>query len=120
MRWSRSAGPGSHPPRRAARRRAGRHGALATAARRGPVSAFVASPGAPTPPSRPATPIVAARTPARLRSRRSHHSRIAPVALLAPRVAAVVVAKLLPEARLIRRQQLKPTHPLRALPEVEM
>src|SRR5215207_6479188 len=42
------------------------------------------------------------------------------VALLAPRVAAVVVAELLPEPRLVAFEQREAAQPLRALPEVQV
>src|SRR3954470_14514809 len=45
---------------------------------------------------------------------------VAPVALLFPRVAAVVVAVGLPEAGLVVVEELDAAHPLGALPEVEM
>src|SRR5271166_2077947 len=45
---------------------------------------------------------------------------VALVALLEPRVAVVVVAVDLPEARLVVVQQTQPGHPLRALPEVQV
>src|SRR3954471_23631413 len=45
---------------------------------------------------------------------------VAPVALLFPRVAVVVVAVVLPEARLVLGAQLEAAHPLGALPEVEV
>src|SRR6266480_1021997 len=42
------------------------------------------------------------------------------VALLSPRIAAVMIAELLPKTGLVTVQQLKPAHPLRALPEIEV
>src|SRR5215212_695013 len=45
---------------------------------------------------------------------------VSPVALLAPRVAVVVVAQRLPETRLVVRQEPEAPDPLGALPEVEM
>src|SRR4051812_9552913 len=45
---------------------------------------------------------------------------VAPVALLAPRVAVVVVAERLPEAGLVLRHEDEAAHPLGALPEVQM
>src|SRR4029078_10387077 len=45
---------------------------------------------------------------------------VATVALFAPWVAMVVIAKRLPEARVVLRQQPQSSHPLRALPEVEV
>src|SRR5947209_15211801 len=45
---------------------------------------------------------------------------VAPVALLTPRVSAVVVAEALPEAGLVTLADLEPAHPFRALPEVQV
>src|SRR4051794_13387709 len=45
---------------------------------------------------------------------------VAPVALLAPRVAVVVVAGELPEPGLVVDGQRQPAPPLRALPEVQV
>src|SRR6266545_4644278 len=45
---------------------------------------------------------------------------VAPVPLLAPWIAVVVVAVLLPEARRVLGAQRQPAHPLRALPEIEV
>src|SRR5215470_19496942 len=42
------------------------------------------------------------------------------VSLLTPRVAVHVVPAQLPEAGLVALRELKPVHPLRRLPEVEM
>src|SRR5207248_7125817 len=42
------------------------------------------------------------------------------VTLLCPRIPPHVISVLLPESRQVVLQQLEPTHPLRALPEVEM
>src|SRR5690606_18306826 len=50
----------------------------------------------------------------------SSSSGVAPVALLAPRITAVVIAELLPEARLVAVRQPQTAHPLRALPEVQV
>src|SRR5215207_2215245 len=55
----------------------------------------------------------------------SRHARravtsVALVALLAPGVATVVVAELLPEAGLVALEQRQPAHPFGALPEVEV
>src|SRR6478672_12343358 len=51
----------------------------------------------------------------------SHSGMIrTPVALLMPGIAPHVVSVLLPEARVVLLQQLKPADPLRALPEIEM
>src|SRR6185503_65628 len=44
----------------------------------------------------------------------------ATVALFRPRIAAHVIAVLLPEARQVIRQELEAAHPLRALPEIQM
>src|SRR4051812_39196035 len=45
---------------------------------------------------------------------------VAPVPLLSPGVAVVVVPVAFPEARLVPRVQLEPANPLGALPEVQM
>src|SRR6478735_10531192 len=45
---------------------------------------------------------------------------VAPVALLAPGIAVVVVADALPEAGLVVHAEAQPPHPLGALPEVEV
>src|SRR5690348_9584130 len=58
------------------------------------------------------------RPRARPRSRAA--SSVALIPLLFPRVAVVVVAVHLPEARLVVVAQLDPAHPLGALPEVEV
>ena len=52
------------------------------------------------------------------RARRA--TSVAPVPLLPPRIAVVVVAVALPEAGLVIVAQCQPAHPLRALPEVEV
>ena len=50
-----------------------------------------------------------------------HPHRIGPPeALLGPGIPAHVVAVLLPEAGVVLRQNLEPSHPLRALPEIEV
>src|SRR6476646_2813697 len=56
------------------------------------------------------------------RSRRAtpDESRSALVPLLLPRVAAVVIAELLPEAGSVTIDETEAAHPLRALPEVEV
>src|SRR4051794_21032647 len=69
---------------------------------------------------------VSARTSATVATR--HGNRASPavesgvtlVPLLAPRVATVVVAELLPEPARVPRQELQPAHPLCALPEIEV
>src|ERR1700730_6377315 len=43
-----------------------------------------------------------------------------PVALFGPRVAAHVIAVLLPETGLVAVHELEPAHPLGALPEVQV
>src|SRR5947208_6852160 len=47
-------------------------------------------------------------------------SGVALIALLAPWIAPVMVAKLLPESARVVLHKLEPTHPLRALPEVQV
>src|SRR5215207_2753162 len=56
---------------------------------------------------------VAGRQPTMRRS-------VAPVALLTPGIAVVVVAERLPEARLVGLDDLELGHPLGALPEVQV
>ena len=58
-------------------------------------------------------------TSAALHARRAGRS-VPLVPLLAPWVAVVVVAELLPEAGLVLEQQLEAAHPLGRLPEVEV
>src|SRR5581483_3661002 len=53
-------------------------------------------------------------------SRAGGASGIALIPLLTPRIPAIVIAELLPKPRLIARHEPKATHPLRALPEIEM
>src|SRR5207247_8845246 len=60
------------------------------------------------------------RSPRRARARFPAASSVAAVALLFPRVAVVVVAVVLPETGLVLGAQLEATHPLGALPEVEV
>src|SRR5207237_9738461 len=48
------------------------------------------------------------------------HASVAPVPLLAPWVAVVVVADALPEPGLVLGAQLQAAHPLGALPEVKV
>src|SRR5215213_1216463 len=52
--------------------------------------------------------------------RRISATSVPPVALLAPRVAVVMVAERLPEARLVVVEQPEPPDPLGALPEVDV
>src|SRR5919112_60279 len=58
--------------------------------------------------------------PGRTARSRSGPLGIALVALLEPRVAAVVVAVLLPEPRAISLHELQPGDPFRGLPEVQV
>src|SRR6185436_1153747 len=51
---------------------------------------------------------------------RSCSDLVTPVALLGERIAVIVVAVALPEPRLVAAAQLEATHPLGALPEVQM
>src|SRR5207253_10424924 len=100
-RSSSSAAPDSHPRQSDAHRHADRNGARPSPQPRARCSWFAPSRRRVAPPSRSA-------------------SSVAAVALLFPRVAVVVVAVGLPEARLVVAAQLQPTHPFGALPEVQV
>src|SRR3954451_2989303 len=60
------------------------------------------------------------RSPRRARPRFPAASSVAAVPLLFPRVTVVVVAVVLPEARLVGVAQLEAADPLGALPEVDV
>src|SRR5437588_3715832 len=105
MRWSNCAGLSSHPRRSGARRRVDRLCALATHPRRAAVCVRSRSLHAQLSGERPAS---------------AAGALVARVPLLAPRVAVLVIAQLLPEAELLLVQQLDAANPLRRLPEVEV
>src|SRR5690606_31805526 len=98
-------------------------GGPATPERRGRASGSPWSPSPPRPPWRAArrstAPLPAARLPILPPSPR-RPSPVSGVALLAPRIAVVVVAERFPESRLVVLHHAKLPQPLGALPEVEV